>query len=277
VTIAAGFKFKNGVALCADTEFSYGALLKVPGSKLISLEFPGQAALGFALCGSVDHASMAVEDIQTAVARTDFTYPQIKGAIRTVLCDTFPTHVFSHPFYGREGSPAFDLLIGVWTKADGLSLLQTVETAVHEVPDNVCVAGAGLYLAKYLLSPVLSQAMSRSDVEFWAVYVLQQAKKYVPGCGGESNFLFLDGSGKITKQTKRKLPLREEDVSNLYTMLPSVLTLAANLEASDEIVGDTMNLFKESVFAAREERRRRIESIRRVEEYIARKEKEQQG
>ena len=70
--------------------------------------------------------------------------------------------------------------------------------------------------------------------------------------------------------------MKEDDLENLTVMLPGLLSLAADLELSDQMIAGSADLFKESLLVAREERRKRIESIRRIEEYIARRKKEEE-
>jgi len=218
---------------------------------------------------------MATQEIIEQVKETDLSFRAIRQTVKRILREIFKSNVYANPLYLTTGGDTFDLLIAVWTNDEKLHLLCSKETSVQDIRDRTCI-GAGLYLANYLLSLVPDQQMSRSDVEFWAVHILHQVKKYVPGCGGDSEFLFLGRDGKILNIKGSQLSLKEDDLENLTVMLPGLLSLAADLELSDQMIAGSADLFKESLLVAREERRKRIESIRRIEEYIARRKKEEE-
>lgn len=271
MTIAAGFRFNGGILICADTEQTYAGSLKVSDTKIVKIEdFYPEAKVAFAISGSVDLAIMATEKFKQECGTITLTRQSIKDALESVLIRVHSEHIHPHPAYGTERGPAFDLIASVWTKIDGLTLLASSETAVREVKNYTC-AGMGLYLARYLIDLIPDRNMSRSDVEFWAIYILQQVKAYVPFCGGPSEFLFMDNHGGITSKPKVNVSQQEQDITTIQSTIAELIPLSADLNMSDETVKSGVDMLKELLLVAREERRKQEERLKRVQEIIAKR------
>src|SRR5690242_15446901 len=57
VTIAAGFRFADGVLLCADTQITYEGIAKVSGTKILPFEFKRSGVkVVFTFSGDVSYA-----------------------------------------------------------------------------------------------------------------------------------------------------------------------------------------------------------------------------
>ena len=65
MTIAAGFVTRDGVLLCADTQFTGGA--KVYRHKIRAFTLNDGTILVFALAGHLDYAVMAIEECLEAI------------------------------------------------------------------------------------------------------------------------------------------------------------------------------------------------------------------
>jgi 20S proteasome alpha/beta subunit len=108
MTIAAGFKLRDGVLLCADTEFSGG--IKTHKEKIVRHYFRG-GAIVFAITGNESNAGMAIRDCCYEL-KSDRDNPyspkEIEHIIRTAVGSI-------HKQYVTKNDPisAFEIIIAV--------------------------------------------------------------------------------------------------------------------------------------------------------------------
>ncbi len=267
VTIAAGFRFHDGVLLCADSELSTGAM-KLYASKLIPCDLSGQGGgqFVFAICGSAPYARMAVDKcigvIKTKKPK-DRTGAGLRLAIEEAIETFHETHIFHHPLFHQGGGPDFQLLIAARSEVDKTLFLYTSnDAAVNEVEDYECV-GAGSFLTHYLVGTMFHhKQMAMPDVANIAIHVLRETKGYVETCGGNSHFIALYRSGEISPIAHWDVSLKE-DFSDIFKgAMNRLFVWAADLNATAEQLRKEFHLsytviqsYKES--RKREEQRRR--------------------
>lgn len=95
MTIAAGFTFSDGILFCADTEETYGSVLKVSGSKIFPIDFGYESGiLCFAVAGSVSYAKMAIEKIREEFgAKRPGSHSAVRGVIERNLTEIYKGHI----------------------------------------------------------------------------------------------------------------------------------------------------------------------------------------
>jgi len=130
MTIAAGFRYENGILLATDTQHTFYSMMKLSRPKLIQLDFlDRKARVGIAIAGDVSFATMATESLESVLQTADLSHESIKTNIGDVVLGLYQKHI--QPFNKTEYS--FDLLCAVWTKEEGLMLLQTNATSITEI------------------------------------------------------------------------------------------------------------------------------------------------
>jgi 20S proteasome alpha/beta subunit len=252
MTITAGFKFKDGVLLCADTEQTQGDL-KFSGSKLIFEDLRPASSIAFAISGDVSYATMAAQEIIAELRQSKVsTHSAIESIIKARILGIYADHLYPHPRAAYSDAPAFDLLIAVW--AEGfVRLLSARATAVTEILDYDCM-GIGQTLAKYLIKPVYhGRDLKQRDVEMIAVRMLVHVKENVAGCGQQSEFLVLATNGSIKKLFG--LVAQHRLVDALDGLLPLVFFCAGDLDAPDVDVSSAVDFMKSALLLEREKSR----------------------
>ncbi len=130
MTIAAGFKFKDVILLCADREITEG-ISKFSESKLFGEQIGPDVSLIFTLAGAMDYAEMAIQEIIAAVKSSQFT---THADIRAAMSDTV-RDIYSEAIGGLLQTPqteaGFGLLLGVWAEGQ-LKLYASEDTAVKQ-------------------------------------------------------------------------------------------------------------------------------------------------
>src|SRR5690242_6632496 len=108
MTIAAGFRCRDGIVLGTDTQYTLGGLLRADGPKLFNIAERSDLSMVIAGAGSVPFMRMAVEEIKTALTTIPLgtaALPNVKKVIEDVLMNVFSIHVFPVP--GEK--PEFEL------------------------------------------------------------------------------------------------------------------------------------------------------------------------
>jgi 20S proteasome alpha/beta subunit len=187
MTIAGGFRCREGVLLCGDTELSTWSQ-KLQESKL----FYGScsaAKLGFAYAG---HSDFAVSAIQNCKRRLqDTTEDDFLEELEDLLDHEYRRNV-------TNDQQDYQLLIAVKFTAAKVQLFVTNKTSMVHVLKYKCI-GTGAEHADYLIRHSFREPMEVTPALFLAGYVLANVKEYIPGCGGDSQFLLLSDSGKAGK------------------------------------------------------------------------------
>ena len=119
MTIAAGFRFADGLLLCADTQLTVAQFAKLSGSKIVPIDFEsnGGSKVVFALTGSVPYAHMAIEHCRRALAAQppeQMASADIALTIEDTLEGFCQDHLYKHPAFERGELPV-QMLVGVWS------------------------------------------------------------------------------------------------------------------------------------------------------------------
>jgi 20S proteasome alpha/beta subunit len=263
MTIAAGFKFKDGILLCADTEQTQGDL-KSTESKLICADLQPSFSVVFAIAGSVRYATMAVQEIIADLKKSSADHETAEFVIKARISKIYNELLYPHPRAGCNDSPFFDLLIGIQTE-ETTRLLACSESSVSEISTYECF-GIGLTLAKYLIKPLYHEDMRQQSIEMLAARILIHVKENVAYCGKDSEFIILKKSGEILRI--RSLQSKENIIAAFDGLLPVAFFSAGDLDAPDEDVLASLNLLGTMVINEREKARQRTAKVKNLAEKI---------
>ena len=213
MTIAAGFLYKTGLLLCADTQFTGN--LKLIGSKILPMEYDDESKSVFVTVGHARYARMGVQLIQDSIAdipAAERTLAKMHQIIVAGVRELHQGHLYLHP---RRDEFNVQYLIGLWSAEDKrLAFLSTEETAVVRMYGYDCL-GSGEVLAHRFIRPRYKRVTSvieapkhtEEDVRKLGLEALQEVKQYDPYCGGDTECLTLTNEGKMSKVEELKLAL----------------------------------------------------------------------
>lgn len=256
LTIAAGFRFAEGLLLCADTQITYQSFMKLSDSKIVPIEFSsnGGSKAVFALTGSVPYCHMAIEHCRRELASqapNRMSSSEMMICIEEALEGFCQDHLYKHPAFER-GEISMHMLVGTWSHVDNmLTLLATRENAVTKVTDYECL-GAGQFLAHYLVPTMFRHsAMSQDDAVNIAVHVMKETKGYVDTCGGSSQLIVLGKNG-VFKHVGYVGLNRSETMSEAFKQaVQRLLVCSADLTADDQKVKEEFDMALALVIATR--------------------------
>ena len=221
MTIAAGFKYRDGILLCADREITEGAS-KYSRSKVFGEQIGPDVSLGFSFSGAMDYAVMAIQGIIAVVKSSHLTsHAQIWLAIKDTIHEIYSDSIGRLPEYQQENFH-FSLLLAVY--AEGTVKLFTSEnTAITEESQYRCI-GIGRELAKYLVGAIGCEGSDRmplQNAEIVSLRILDHVKENVPGCGKEMDALIMGANGILTRknQSDYRYQLKMLDAYDSMAML----------------------------------------------------------
>ena len=237
MTIAAGFVARDGIVLCADTQETYGQLLKLNTPKIIVRPesfIPGAPRIVFAGAG---HGPFIDKLANEAWKRVSARTPA--GQFSDVCDDIEASIKDTHEEFGRifqsGAMPNAELIYGV-AVGGRRGLFRAIGPIVNPV-DMYASVGVGLYLADYIHDRLGLASAGFADsgwYEILAIYLLQQAKDYIEGCGGDSHVLTLMASGKVSIVDRMDVALIANHIKQLDRNSSTVLMSTPDLNLSDD-------------------------------------------
>lgn len=268
VTIAAGFVASDGIVLCADTQETYGQLLKLNTPKIIVRPesfIPGAPRIVFAGAG---HGPFIDKLANEAWRRVSTRTPA--GQFSDVCDDIEASIKDAHEEFGRifqpGAMPNAELIYGV-AVGGRKGLFRAIGPIVNPV-DKYASVGVGLYLADYIHDRLGLASAGLADsgwYEILAIYLLQQAKEYIEGCGGDSHVLTLMASGKVSVVDFMDVALIANHIKQLDRNSSTVLMSTPDLNLADDELEGRIEIFINLARNLRKEHRedrKRIEAMR---------------
>jgi hypothetical protein len=215
MTIAACFKFDEGILFCADTKITRE--IKTTHTKIFNRVYgtenePSYCATVFVLTGIVPYAKAAIEKCERRISRFDFlqaSIQDIREAVEEELTEFYNKHVYSHP---KPDNADFRLLLGIWLRGETY-VFSSFETTLNAVSDFECL-GSGSYLALYWARQFFSsqkpgpkQSCTLEDVALISAYALKSVMEYDEYCGGQAEFIIMRNNGLFGYEVDTAIPM----------------------------------------------------------------------
>jgi hypothetical protein len=200
MTAAAGFTYKDGILMCADTLIS-GGIVSGHKSKLGGFRFRDGVAI-FAIAGHVDMAEAAIEQCEEPLCSytgAPRTRTQIAAEVRKVLCAEYKTHIIDNHYEHTEFN--YNILVTIQSH-DGLGLYVTARSQMKRSRQGFEFIGSGesimLLAVRRFGDPRLLRSSPAKRVSFIAAYALGEAKRHQEGViGGGSVLIHLEKGGGV--------------------------------------------------------------------------------
>lgn len=197
MTIGVGFVCPDGIVICADTEMSNG-FMKFSENKIYPFGLrgsKGQCALAITYAGN--QALMKSFRDRLSVVIRDPAFDANPDSVEEIVKDTLQG--MGGSLFDSAGNPDLYLLCGIAQKGHRPVMLKAQASTVHRVDDGFDFVGVGDSSVVRFLSKVLgtSTVSSIGTGAKLGTYIVAQAKKYVSGCGGDTDILLINPDGKV--------------------------------------------------------------------------------
>lgn len=227
MTLIAGMVCKDGIVMAADSEqSSYFRKTNVP--KLESYDSSLNSALAGGPVGSsviiagagngelADYASHKIVREAQNIQSMDDVESRLEGVLGDIFGKRFPV-------YKAEDLSEFRLLIAVKAPDSDLPKLFSSYGATL-VERKKFVLGSGV-LVDYVLDQIYDENMTTDDGIAAALGLLQIAKKYVEGVGGDSKVAVLSKGGHVRQKPNWEVT-EEENILAKHAKIANRLMLA---------------------------------------------------
>jgi 20S proteasome alpha/beta subunit len=231
MTIAAGFKCKDSVIICADRELttSSGKLLKGKTwhqrNKDLAVVVTG--------AGKFAHLESAATKI-TQRLRGVSDINGVEKIVRAIF-----KYVIKEEFFSKPGCPAglpFDLIVGVSTKTD-IDIIR-IEQGVLRCGRTKELAGAGAHIADYFFGQYYHPPVAPIDGMTLGAYIIYSVKKSGLGCGGPTDLWLLEEGANAAPYS---VPYSDSIFQALRIPFRDLLYVTANIGLPDEKFGTELD------------------------------------
>ncbi|MGO9270796.1 MAG: hypothetical protein ACLQOO_11180 [Terriglobia bacterium] len=196
LSIAVSTICTDGLVICAERQIE-GSGFKFYESKLSQISLaPHKRKLVLGYAGSPDRNRVILERLRNKLENQDRDRQHIWNDLCEVLNETLPEQIEQN----------HQILCGFWD-AGAFHLLKSFNRDVSPVPVWDCIGIADSALIRYLGGIFLE---GRIHLPLYravpiCVYLVSQAKKYIPGCGGPTDIVVVMRDGR-TKEERICLP-----------------------------------------------------------------------
>ncbi len=252
VTIAAGFHYKDGVVICADSEMTHPQALKI-GEEKIQF-FPGrQACMVMTGAGDRDFIRMAFEKVvrklQASPANID--NDDVQAAIEDTVVELYERHIAALP--PAINFDGFSLLAAVSSSGPSIRLIKTTDTAVSSSLSFESI-GTGAILGKYLADTMYEPDMPQNQAVTLASYIVYVAKNYISGCGGKTSIVTFDAK-EIQNDWDREVYALENYFDSFSREIRPLFLTCPDEQASDQDFENKLAKFAESLRRMRKDKK----------------------
>lgn len=262
MTLIAGLVTSTGIVFASDSEES-GGYRKASADKILSHQNPSGSSIVVSGSGHghlIDYTAQRILKEATPFPEL----PKVLEQIELVLREVFQDHVRLQAVRDIRQAD-FELLIGVKASADTKAhLFSTSGIAIIEKTKyQVCGSGA---LVDYILSQMYRQPMSTEDAVCACLYLLNVAKEYVDGVGGDSHIKILNHhNGSIMEKPDWEVTA-EEDLTKSFTKISSNIMFATlrTIGGTDSDFEQALSKFGNDVHELREKKKKSDEVIEKL-------------
>jgi 20S proteasome alpha/beta subunit len=243
------FADRHYVVLGADSEES-GGYIKSAVRKVATVD-KGDCKCLIAGAGSGDFIDFAIQESATKLSLGS-SLADIRRQIEAVVSDIYATRIAQYP-PDEQREHRFELLCGIWVRNEGVQLVR-VTRAVSLVLDSPATIGIGADLARYIIDSFNYPNMTLYHATRLTAYLLSEVKKHVPMCGGTSQVVWMDETGKSMELLPGSVGEHERSTALVMSTIGHTLLHFAdpmgwgfNLSRVDVVVDDAAARLKEAL------------------------------
>ncbi len=237
MTIVAGFMTGDAAILSADSQEVVSDYSKATTQKIRITEFFRNWRMGIAGSGHAAYIDLFEQQLMKGLANiSEFDYSKITSVIEVTLHKLHKQHIW--PQKDPNSAVQFMIVLQGIRPTPSRGLLVTNGSALLQVREYQSI-GVGSYMADYLKERLYpgpgAVYNSRTDVVAnTAVLILQQVKRAIHGCDGQSLIAIFSGDGSFRWMTYDEVQEVESWMERFHVdQLPMLMTIANTRVAKD--------------------------------------------
>ena len=251
VTIAVGFNPSDGIVLCADTQETISSGFKRNQPKLeIRPHFHqhGTPCAVFAGAGDGPLVDHLIDKLWSKMAVSVSGIRKMIDAMENELLRAYKALV---PCFHAGFMPEAHLLVGVWCPPDSLELVETSGPVLTRKIASKSI-GCGETLSSYIEERLIAPKAELSDVIPVAIYIVDEAKKHVDGCGGETHVVTISASGKVERLHQFQVEPKTKKIEEIDRLARQIAAVAMNETVTDDAARYSIEQFVEDIIKIRQ-------------------------
>ena len=238
MTVAAGFLCKDGIIVAADTQESYG----YPGalkSEVLKIDHSQQSTWSIAIAGAGDsgYVQMCAQKILNSTAITENSPCPSVHTVESIAMEIFRNYMLPLSAYPTADRPTAHMVIATQPKNGSGSVVEWNGTSfVSQFPFVFVGAGGqmGSHLAKKFGHSLWGNPVNKSAG--LVIYIMDQVKAMVEGCGGDTNVIILRQDGQVRRIYPGQVKSLEEqyrrlDFGSVNSLADKILENMPDLES----------------------------------------------
>ncbi|HLI61944.1 MAG TPA: hypothetical protein VKV05_00995 [Terriglobales bacterium] len=244
MTIALGFRCVDGIMLCADTQETYDNYIKRKQPKLTvkgTTDFPfgmdvdrthePSPCAVFAGAGNdADFLDALIDKLWTAMERKGREgIDAMVEACENELIEQYGKFVPLYP----SGVPETTLLVGIWSAVNDYELVK-ISGPVLKRQIMLDTIGCGDLLATYITQRFVKPKSWLSISVPVGLYVIDQVKKHVEGCGADTQLIVIRSTGRVESYTPQDAEQETDRLRKIDAVAREMFGLTADYRGSDE-------------------------------------------
>jgi hypothetical protein len=259
MTICAGFKSNYGVVLCADSQETRGSM-KFDAPKLVikpSVGTPEDTVrMLFAGAGDGPFIDKLVDRMWHAAKRGPNT--NIDEVISRIEDASIEWHQRIWPLYDADKRPTADILFAIHIPDKAFPRLYRATGPIFNEVKDYAFVGYGEELGTFLAENFRPDSVDIEEDVGACLFILENAKKYVDWCGGDTQLAALMLDGSIQELKAWKASQLSEGISEIARSLYCLFGSAINLELKPSLFEDTAKGVVKEIRGVRSRLRRQI-------------------
>ncbi|HVB35014.1 MAG TPA: hypothetical protein VNJ52_11675 [Patescibacteria group bacterium] len=214
MTIGAGFRCKDGVVLCADTQITWSGWYKRTASKITRVSTLNDRLI-FVQAGVISSGKFMIEKLARAAQAEN---PKTITALESVLRKA--CHVVRQELKERYGP---QLLLTVRTK-DHAFLYAIEGYKLEPIQNTCCCIGTGAVVVNHLIERCYTPTMTIREAVFLAAYIAKDAKDFGSDVGGTTQIVTVPDGGAWDMVQSTEVARLEKDYESIERTMGSLLT-----------------------------------------------------
>ena len=182
MTIAAGFRCKDGIVLCADTQISRGHTKYY--EEKIYVNDGQDFAVAFAVAGDISLVKEIREKVSAKLSHPDLS-PDYVGQI---LDEALEARLYT--------DLGIELLVAHSIKGHKPELLKFAGKGLHTAEGCEILGVGDSSLIRFISSNVYSPEITIHEATVLAIYIVRKAKDTLEYCGGDTNVCTVQDAGE---------------------------------------------------------------------------------
>lgn len=195
VTIALGFKCHDGIAICSDSLVTQGNQFGFYKAKFHFIRYPDDAdwVVMTMYSGYEDVMSRVNRSIEASLKLSvaSISIAKVREVVEGVLEYEYKKH--------RPEISKLETLCAISVKGEKLELLRSKGKVVTDAQfECLGIGDSALLRFLYDIACPIQNSLNVQQALLWGIYMIQQAKKYVPQwCGGDTHAFKILEDGKV--------------------------------------------------------------------------------